>query len=148
MQKHNAAFLAALMCVAHGARAQGTTPRTRVPVAARDLARGNVLSATDIVWADTSLSGAAAHVAAVTPGWIARRTIRAGEVLREPGVSRPDLVSTGNAVDVIYTVPGVTIRVRGTAIGDGAEGDEVFVKLDNRKRLRGVVAGVNTVRVM
>ncbi|HEV2642839.1 MAG TPA: flagellar basal body P-ring formation chaperone FlgA [Candidatus Elarobacter sp.] len=145
MHKHNAAFLAALMCVTHGARAQ-SAPRLRVPVAARDLARGNVLSASDIAWADTSLATAGRTV--VTPGWIARRAIRAGEVLREPSVSRPDLVASGNAVDVIYTVPGVTIKVRGTAVGNGAEGDEVFVKLENRKRLRGIVAGANTVRVM
>jgi flagella basal body P-ring formation protein FlgA len=148
MQKHNAAFLAALMCVTHGARAQ-SAHSTRVPVAARDLARGNVLSASDIAWADTTLAGTTPPDASrVTPGWVARRAIRAGEVLREPSVSRQDLVTTGSAVDVIYTTPGVTIKVRGTAIGNGAEGDEVFVKLDNRKRLRGVVAGANTVRVM
>lgn len=150
MKMQDAAFLAALMCAAQSARAQGTGHGlARVPVASRDLTRGVVLSHTDIRWADTTASVVtSAGADSVTEGWIARRNIRAGEILREPGVSRPDLVTTGDAVDVVYSAPGITIKIRGTAIGSGAEGDEVYVRLDNRKRLRGVVAGVNTVRVM
>ncbi|HEY7897945.1 MAG TPA: flagellar basal body P-ring formation chaperone FlgA [Gemmatimonadaceae bacterium] len=150
MQKHNAAFLAALMCVVHSARAQ-STPRSavRIPVAARDLMRGTILSSNDIKWSDTTLTdGSIPEAASVAPGWVARRVIHAGEILREPGVAKPDLVSAGDAVEVIYSTPGVMIRVRGTAIGRGSKGDEVYVKLDNRRRLHGVIAGPNTVRVM
>lgn len=81
-------------------------------------------------------------------GWVARRSIHTGEVLRAPAVTLPDLVSSGDPVDVIYSAPGISIRVRGTAIGSGSQGEQVYVKLDNRKRLRGVVAGASTVRVM
>lgn len=151
MRKHNAAFLAALMCVVHSARAQSSSSGTsKVPVAARDLMRGTVLSATDIKWTDTTLTDGSTPIAAtnVAPGWVARRVIRAGEILQEPGVAKPDLVNAGDAVDVIYSTPGVAIRVRGTAVGRGSKGDEVYVRLDNRRRLRGIVAGPNTVRVM
>jgi flagella basal body P-ring formation protein FlgA len=151
MQKHNAAFLAAVMCVVHTARAQSSGSGTsKVPVAARDLMRGTVLSATDIKWADTTLTDGSTPVSAtsVAPGWVARRVIRAGEILQEPGVAKPDLVNAGDAVDVIYSVPGVAIKVRGTAVGRGRKGDEVYVRLDNRRRLRGIIAGPNTVRVM
>jgi flagellar basal body P-ring formation protein FlgA len=149
MQKHNAAFLAALMCLVHTARAQASSGRDKVPVAARDLARGAVLSSSDIKWADTTLTdGTVPEAAKVAPGWVARRIIRAGEILQEPGVAQPDLVSAGDAVDVVYSTPGVAIKVRGTAIGRGAKGDEVYVRLDNRRRLRGIIAGPNTVRVM
>lgn len=150
MLKHNVAFLAALMCVVHSARAQSPKPGTgKIPVAARDLMRGTVLSASDIRWSDTTLTdGSVPEAANVAPGWVARRVIHEGEILREPGVALPDLVTAGDAVDVVYSAPGVTIRVRGTAIGRGSKGDDVYVKLDNRRRLRGVVTGPNSVRVM
>lgn len=150
MQKHNAAFLAALMCVVHSAHAQSSSHTAiRIPVAAHDLMRGTILSSSDIRWSDTTLAdGSIPEAASVAPGWVARRVIRAGEILQEPGVAKPDLVNAGDAVDVIYSTPGVAIRVRGTAIGRGGKGDEVYVKLDNRRRLHGVIAGPNTVRVM
>ena len=68
--------------------------------------------------------------------------------MQEPSVAKPDVISAGDAVDVIYSTPGVAIRVRGTAIGRGGKGDEVYVRLDNRRRLRGIIDGPNTVRVM
>jgi flagella basal body P-ring formation protein FlgA len=149
MKKHNAAFLAALMCCAHGALAQSSGGKNKIPVAARDLTRGTVLSAGDIKWTDTTLTdGSTPEAANVTPGWVARRLILTGEILQEPGVEKPDLVRAGDAVEVIYTTPGVAIRVRGTAIGRGVKGDEVYVRLDNRRRLRGIIAGPNTVKVM
>jgi flagella basal body P-ring formation protein FlgA len=150
MKKHNAAFLASLMCLVHTARAQTSTRvNGKVPVASRDLIRGAVLVANDIKWSDTTLTdGSTPEAANVAPGWVARRVIRQGEILREPGVAKPDLVNSGDAVDVVYSTPGVAVKVRGTAVGRGSAGDEVYVRLDNRRRLRGVIAGPNTVRVM
>lgn len=161
MKTHNAALLAALMCVASGARAQNpaqnaaqtitqiASAKAKVPIAARDIARGTALAPLDIRWADTTLSdGSVPQGASVAPGWVARRVIHAGEILQEPGVAMPDLVRPGDAVDVVYSTAGVAIRVRGTAIGRGVKGDEVYVRLDNRRRLRGIIAGPNTVRVM
>lgn len=149
MQKHNAAFLAALMCCVHSARAQSTNRGTvKIPVAARDLVRGTVLSSSDIKWADTTLSdGSIPDAAKVAPGWVARRVIHAGEVLQEPGVAQPDLISAGDVVDVIYNGPGVSIKTHGTAAGHGKKGDELFVRLDNRRRLHGIITGPNTVMV-
>lgn len=149
MRKHNTAFLAALMCCAHAALAQSSGGSNRIPVAARDLTRGTVLSASDIKWTDTTLTdGSTPEAANVAPGWVARRLIHTGEILQEPGVEKPDLVRSGDAVVVIYSTPGVAIRVRGTAVGRGGKGDEVYVRLDNRRRLRGIIAGPNTVKVM
>lgn len=127
--------------------AAATSHARQTPVAAHEIPRGTVLSAADIAWSDSVV----AHVVTrdtVQAGWVARRSFRAGEVLEAPGVSPPDLVTSGNVVSVIYMAPGVAITVRGTAVGSGAKGDEVYVRLDNRRRLRGVVAGANTVRVM
>jgi len=119
----------------------------RTPVAAHEIARGTVLAAADIAWSDSVQARAGARDSVVA-GWVARRTFRTGEVLEAPGVSPPDLVSSGDVVNVIYTAPGIALTLRGTAVGSGAKGDEVYVRLDNRRRLRGVVAAANTVRVM
>jgi len=119
----------------------------RTPVAAHEIARGTVLAAADIMWSDSVQARAGARDS-VEAGWVARRTFRTGEVLEAPGVSPPDLVSSGDAVNVIYTAPGIALTLHGTAVGSGAKGDEVYVRLDNRRRLRGVVAAANTVRVM
>jgi flagella basal body P-ring formation protein FlgA len=150
MQTHNAAFLAAIMCVVNSARAQSANRGSvRIPVASHDLTRGTVLSASDFHWSDTTLTdGSTPDAAPVSAGWVTRRVIHAGEILREPGVAKPDVISAGDAVDVVYWTPGVSIRLRGTAIGRGRIGDEVYVKLDNRRRLHGVISGPNTVRVM
>lgn len=157
MNMRDTAFLAALLYAAHPAKAQ--SPRTqsiadRVAVAAHDLPRGTVLSAADISWTTDSVAQRAPvrtnkrKVSPVSPGWVARRNIRAGEPLNEPAVARPDLVVTGDHVDVVYYEDGISIKLRGTAVGSGAQGDEIYVKLDNRRRLRGVVESVNTVRIL
>jgi flagella basal body P-ring formation protein FlgA len=150
MQKHNVALLLALVCVASSARAQSAgRGNNGIPVASHDLLRGTVLSSSDITWSDTTLTdGSIPDAAPVAPGWVARRVIHAGEILREPSVAMPDLVRAGDAVEVIYSTPGVAIKVRGTAIGRGSKGEEVYVRLDNRRRLRGIITGPNTVRVM
>ena len=124
-----------------------TSHTARTPVAAREIARGTVLATTDIAWSDSVVSRFGTRDS-VQAGWVARRSFRAGEVLEAPGVSPPDLVTSGDMVNVIYTAPGVAITLRGTAVGSGAKGDEVYVRLDNRRRLRGVIAAANTVRVM
>lgn len=124
-----------------------TSRAGHTPVAAHDLARGTVLAAADIQWTDSIRIDFPGRDS-LRAGWVARRPFRAGEVLEPPGVSPPDLVSSGDVVNVIYTAPGVALTLRGTAVGSGAMGDEVYVRLDNRRRLRGVVAGANTVRVM
>lgn len=170
MHMQDVAFLAALMGAipasavaqgAHGARALPPAEATvavalasrptgrgapRVPVAAHDIARGAVLRPGDIAWSDTTAVEPGEHFD-VQPGWVARRPFHTGDPLAEPGVARPDLVTTGDVVDVVYRGGGVAIRVRGTAVGSGAAGDVVYVRLDNRRRLRGVVDGAHTVRV-
>lgn len=144
--QHVAVTLAALLGLSAPARAQ----KPRTPVAAHDLARGAILTVADIAWSDSvrAPEWTRENGMQVTAGWVVRRNIRQGEALVAPSVSQPDLVTSGTPVDVVYSVPGVSIKVRGTAVGSGGLGDEVYVRLDNRKRLRGTVAGANTVRVM
>jgi flagellar basal body P-ring formation protein FlgA len=110
-------------------------------VAARGIARGAVLTEADIC--DEGGGGAGR----VGPGWVARRVIAAGEPLREPAVGRPQLVRAGEAVDVVWSGGGVTLRVRGTAMGGAVEGERVLVRLDAHRRIEGTAAGAGVVRI-
>lgn len=111
-------------------------------VAARDLARGEVLTAEDIrhmpIAPGDSPRGDAPESLV---GWRTRRVISEGEPLRKPAVSPPDLVRAGESVQAVYKGRSVVLRIAGTAAGSGAMGDRVLVRVDTRRRLEGVVIG-------
>lgn len=104
-----------------------------LPVAARSIPRGAELVAEDIAPGTDS--------ATARLGWIARRVIRAGEVLREPAVVPPPLIRAGQAVQYRVTVNGISVSLAGTALSDASLGDEVMVRVDARRRMQGVVTG-------
>jgi flagella basal body P-ring formation protein FlgA len=111
-----------------------------------------MLSASDINWISADSARAMTRSTDITsevaPGWVARRPIHTGDILRPPSVSKPDLVTTGETVDVVYADTGIKLTLKGTAIGDGKKGDEVYVRLETRKRLRAIVIDDHTVRIV
>jgi flagella basal body P-ring formation protein FlgA len=111
-----------------------------VPVAARIIPRGRVLSADDI--ADIP-AGPAERPAARRPaaGWVARRLIAAGEPLREPSVSPPVHLLPGDTVEAVRTTNGLTLALKATALQGAAIGDRVAVRVDARRRFVGTLAG-------
>jgi flagella basal body P-ring formation protein FlgA len=110
------------------------------PVAARDLARGEVLALTDIVPVSSPAS-ADEDAADSLVGWTTRRVISAGEPLRAPAVSPPNLVKAGDTVQAIWRGKTIELRIAGTAAGSAALGERVLVRVDARRRLEGVVIG-------
>ena len=129
------------------ARTSPAEPGT-VAVAARDLARGEVLAPEDIARvASPEEDVARVELPRTLVGWRTRRVISAGEPLRPPAVSPPDLVKAGDAVQVLYQGRSVVMRVNGTAAGSGAMGERVLVRVDARRRLEGVVIGPGLVQL-
>ncbi|MEP7381249.1 MAG: flagellar basal body P-ring formation chaperone FlgA [Gemmatimonadota bacterium] len=111
-------------------------------VAARSLARGTVLTAGDItVLRVAQHDRFARHPTAVVPGWVARRIIRAGEVLRAPAVGPAPLVAAGQTVQFTYQQDGIELTLDGLAPVAGSLGDTIPVRLGARRRVTGVVAG-------
>jgi flagella basal body P-ring formation protein FlgA len=83
--------LVALILLSAGlARAQESSRRVTAPT--RPLPRGTVLTPEDIVYRDSTIRGPI-ETNGVAVGWIMRRLIGAGEVLRAPAVERPAIVS-------------------------------------------------------
>lgn len=121
------------------ARAAGVVTH---PVAARELERGEVLTAEDIRYVPLPEGEAVPEDAPdAVLGWTTRRLIHEGEALREPAISPPDLVRAGEPVEVLYQGRSVVLRVKGTATSSAAMGERVLVRVDARRRLEGVVIG-------
>lgn len=123
--------LLAMLALPQALSAQG-------PVAARDLPRGAVLGTGDIAFSGTRPDSASGNERV---GWVTRRVITAGEALREPAVSPPELVKAGETVDVVWSDGSMQVRARGQATRSGGMGDRISVRIDQRRRLEGVVAG-------
>jgi flagella basal body P-ring formation protein FlgA len=133
-------FVIALLTVACAAlclHAQ-TALQSAAPAAAHDLARGVELTAADI-------SGNSESVSRI--GWITRRMIREGEVLKEPAVAPPQLVRAGTEVTVRAESGGVIVTRTGTALSSGSLGDRIRVRLDSQHTITGTVASPATVKI-
>ncbi len=108
-------------------------PAAAQTFAARDIPRGTVLTAADL--------RVAAGGSQVQPGWIARRVIKTGEVLRPPAVAPARMVRQGQTVHVLLRHEGIALSVEGQATGGGDLGDEIVVRLGPNRRIAGVISG-------
>lgn len=142
----------------------------RIAIAAHEIARGVVLAPADIEYVRservpdrvTRNSTAPADCGpaplsdcpTVRPalsdtlvGWMTRRLIAAGEPLRAPAVTPPQLVKSGDVVDVVYQGNGVLITMRGRATRSAALGERLTVRMDNQRKLEATVVAAGRVRV-
>jgi len=122
-----------------------------VAVAARPLQSGAVLDIGDIVltertvWSEPNRSASGMP----QPGWTVRRSVPEGTVLEPPIVQPPLLVSPGSRVVLVWERNRVSVSLEGSAINGGSMGDEVRVRLDNRRgRALGVVTGPGLARLV
>jgi flagella basal body P-ring formation protein FlgA len=129
---------------------------TRVPLAAHDIMRGVVLASSDIGYlGNTAVPSNATTAAKLEPaaatdtliGWTTRRLIAAGEPLRAPAVAPPQLVKSGDVVEVSYQADGVSISMRGRATRSAALGERITVRMDNQRKLDATVVALGRLRV-
>ncbi len=142
------AAVLALMARVAGAQ-EMPAAKARVAVAARALMRGEVLGDSDVVYRDTTVRGDAdARVdTKVAAGWITRRVIAAGEVLRSPAVEPPNLVSANDPVEVEFHDGNVRLSIAGTATRGAALGERVSVRTELGHRVEGTVVARGRVRI-
>jgi flagella basal body P-ring formation protein FlgA len=53
--------------------------------------------------------------------------LRAGQVIRQADVAKPELVGRGETVTIVFQVPGIQLTIVGKAVGPGALGDVIIV---------------------
>ena len=138
------AVVIAVAAVASCAGAQA--PVMHVAIAARSLARGTVITTDDIVYKD-SVVRAAGDSSRVAPGWVTRRMISAGELLRAPAVEPPNVVLANQSVDVEWKDENIALTLRGIVTRSGAVGDRVTVRTESGRRFEGTVVAPGRVRI-
>ena len=124
-------------------------PKQRIAVATRTLPRGTVLSASDFELRDTTMRMSATQpdTTPVVAGWVTRRTINAGEILREPAVEAPSVVSANSPVLIEWSDGNVSLTVHGIASRNGALGERIPVRSDLGKRFEATVVAPGRVRI-
>jgi flagellar basal body P-ring formation protein FlgA len=127
----------------------GETFEALVPT--RAIAQGEVVRASDLVLARRPKSEAASNVIRETEqavGMVAKRALRAGQVIRQSDFARQELVARNEAVTISYEVPGVTLSIRGQALEPGGQGDLINVlNVQSKKTLQATVTGRGRVSV-
>lgn len=122
-------------------------PGATVPVLtyARNLAAGEVLQPEDVVWADVQ-----SHLAAPggpsdaeeVIGLSARRALRAGAVVGDRDLARPQVIARNDTVQVAFVAGGVTLTVTGRAQRAAAVGEVVAItNLTSGRTIEAVASG-------
>jgi flagella basal body P-ring formation protein FlgA len=139
---------------------------SRVPVALRTLSRGAVLTADDIGYAPRSQRAAhpVPHSVAQLDqtletntlpakehdrliGWTTRRVITAGERLGVPAIMPPQLVKSGELVEVSWKEGGILVTAHGRATRSAAVGERIIIRLPAQRSVEGSVVAAGHVLV-
>lgn len=119
-----------------------------VAVTARTLTRGHRIGPGDLRMESRDIAGLRADAisdAAMVNGYVVRRATGVDRVLSARMLSAPLLVERGQRVQLLTSIPGLSIRMTGISLEDGARGDSVRVRnpASNRVvRARVVAAGI------
>jgi flagella basal body P-ring formation protein FlgA len=120
-----------------------------VPV--REIAQGQMLKAADLAIErrpKTELNATTFTTLDQAQGLAAKHALRAGAVIRQSDVAKPELVGRNDTVTIVYEVPGITLMIAGKALDPGALGDSINVLNAQTKRtLQATVIGPGRVRV-
>ena len=123
-----------------------------VPVLARAIPAGQIIDDSDIDWLPVRADRVRAD-ALMDPdhmvGQEARRALRPGEPLRAYDLQAPVVVARGDIVNLVFSVPGLTLTARARALED-AGSDEIarFVNLQSNRTIDAMVEGPGRARVV
>jgi flagella basal body P-ring formation protein FlgA len=110
---------------------------------ARNINPGEIIQASDLVWAKVVAASADAISDPETAiGMAARRPLRAGRAAQSRDLTAPLVIRAGDPVTVTYQAGGVTLSLQGKAEAAAAAGESVSVQnLASRKSVQAVAAG-------
>jgi len=95
---------------------------------ARSLAAGEAVRPEDLVWTKVAAAPADAPTDAdQVIGLAARRPLRAGAAVSLRDVSEPQVIKSGDVIDVIYEDEGVSLTLQGKAMASAAVGETLAV---------------------
>lgn len=121
----------------------------RIVVPSRDIARGETIADSDLVYQNVSPDRAREVVGSMNDltGMQARRFLQAGQPVRSDDVRKPILVTKGSTVTMTFTVPGITLTAVGKAMSEGGIGEPVTVLNPiSYRQITATVTGAGEVR--
>jgi flagella basal body P-ring formation protein FlgA len=132
-------------------RFTGTAIETvETAVLTRNVERSDILKSADVVVERRPRSEVGTDAAAREQalGMQMRRSLRAGQPLRNADLVKPDLVQRDQAVTLIYQTAGLYLTTRGKALDAGTEGDVVNVlNIQSKRTVTGTVTGRGQVTI-
>lgn len=124
---------------------------TDVWITTTPVARGTVLIDSHVVLERRDISKSITQYITSTQnpvGLVAKRPLRAGDILQTSAVTKQKVVKRGDRVHVVGRKNGLEIRTSATALTDGAAGDRIRVRsLSSKKELEGILQKNSTVYV-
>jgi flagella basal body P-ring formation protein FlgA len=122
----------------------------RIVVPSHDIARGETIADSDLVYQNVDAGGLASGVVTSMnqlDGMETRRVLRAGQPVRADDVRKPILVAKGQTITMIFAAPGLTLTATGRAMSEGGMGETVTVLNPvSYRQITGVVTGAGEVR--
>jgi flagella basal body P-ring formation protein FlgA len=115
-----------------------------LPVPARAMARGELVSEQDLQWVEVAGARAGLYLddADAIIGKIARRPLTPGAPLRNADLQAPTLIKRGSTATIVLQAPGIRLTQIGTALANGGAGDLIaFRNINSGREIKAVVTG-------
>jgi len=125
------------------------TFETVVPT--HEIASGQVLNISDLAIERRPKAGLTSTTLTTVEqaqGLSAKHALRAGQVIHQADVAKPELVGRGETVTIVFQVPGITLTIIGKANEPGALGDVISVlNVQSKHVIQATVIGPGRVSV-
>jgi flagella basal body P-ring formation protein FlgA len=123
----------------------------QVPVPKRLISAGAIIGADDLEWQPvrlTRLSGNSLTDADQLVGRMAKRPLKAGQILRQSDVAVSPVIHKNDLVQLVVKTGQMTLSVQGKAMQDAALGQTVrVINVNSNRQLSGTVVDAGTVAV-
>jgi flagella basal body P-ring formation protein FlgA len=125
------------------------TFETVVPI--RDIAQGQIIKVSDVAIdhrPKSSFTPTTLTTIEQAQGLSTKHALRAGQVIRQADVAKPELVGRGETVTIVFQVPGILLTILGKAVEPGALGDVIsVVNAQSKHTIQATVIGPGRVSV-
>lgn len=123
----------------------------QVPVPNRLISAGEIIATDDLEWQPvhlTRLSGSSLTDAQQLIGHMAKRPLKAGQILRQTDVAVSPVIKKNDLIRLVVQSGQMTLSVQGKALQDGALGQAIrVVNVNSNRQLSGTVVDAGTVAV-
>ncbi len=123
----------------------------QIPVPKRLISAGETISAEDLEWQPvqlTRLTGNSLTDAEQLIGRVAKRPLKAGQILRQSDVAVSPVIRKNDLIRLVVKTGQMTLSVQGKALQDAALGQTVrVINVNSNRQLSGTVVDAGTVAV-